>query len=142
MGRKVLAVGRILTRSVGQFLVKRGKQKFVNYISQEYGQLAGGAAGIALSISVGDYYGAFTGISSKFGDSPHDRRNPPFGYIEGDAVNGTPNYQFHKTYSPIQYRYRNKRRRYNSRVVKCCKRCQQKPSLRSRRRFRRKSYLR
>ncbi len=136
MGRKVLAVGKIVQRYVVQQLVKRGKSRFVNYVTQEYGQLAGGAAGIALSVSVGDYYGALTGITGNFGNNPPDRRNPPFGYLEGDApVNGPTNGSFNQALRPVQSGkyYRRSKARFKRR--KCCPCKPKRSSQRSRRRM-------
>ncbi len=110
-----------LARPIVQQLVKRGKSKFVNYISQEYGQIAGGAAGIALSISVGDYYGAFTGITGNFGNNPPDRRNPPFGYLEGSqGINGSTNGAFHQTLRPTGFKVYNRR---SGRSACDCRKC-------------------
>ncbi len=115
-----MVVGRIAKRYILQQLVKRGKPGFTKYVSQEYGQIAGSIAGIALSVGVGDYYGAITGVTGKFGAGPPDERNPPFGYL-GEGLNGPPNGAFRKAHSTKVYSNRNRRNRSNIRdSEKCC----------------------
>ena len=112
-----MVAARVARRFIIQQLVKRGKPAFVKHVSQEYGQIAGSIAGIALSVSVGDYYGAFTGISGKWGNNPPDSRNPPFGYFPGgEDVIGPPNGQFRETLRPGKSysRIRRGNRRYNN----------------------------
>ncbi len=131
-----MVIGRAATRYVKQRLVTAAKPRITSYISQEYGQIAGAAAGIALSVSVGDYYGALTGISGKFGDSPPDDRAPPFGYLsEGDGLNGPTHGTFHQTLRPTEYRNNRSRDKYKYKLCKCRKGKRQRRSRRGRRRF-------
>ncbi len=115
----VAGVGaRIGTRIVQQ-LVKSQRGRIKNYLTQEYGQFIGGAAGVAISIGVGDYYGALTGITGNYGNEPPDKRNPPFGYLEGDALNGPTNGSFSKTLRPNQFINNNRKRKIRHRVGAC-----------------------
>ncbi len=111
----------VARRVIVQQLVKRGKSRFVKYVTDEYGQFAGGAAGVAISISVGDYYGAFTGITGNFGNNPPDRRNPPFGYLEGaQTLDGPSNGAFHQALRPTRSKKYNRRRIRRPRDSGCC----------------------
>ncbi len=112
-----------LARPIVQRLAQVGKPFIQRYVTKNYGEIAGTAAGIAISLSVGDYYGAFSGITGNSGDEPPGGRNPPFGYYPGEGVNGKGNGTQYQTYNSVQYsnnrRGRKKRycacRRYTSR---------------------------
>ncbi len=106
-----MVIRRVIQRYAVQQLVKRAKPGITQYFAREYGQFIGGAAGVALSVSVGDYYGALTGITGNFGNNPPDRRNPPFGYLEGNEINGQTNYSFHQTLRPTRFTKYNRRSR-------------------------------
>ena len=57
----------IKTRILQQ-LVKRSKPAIVQHITAGYGELAGGIAGVGISVAIGDYYGAFQGLTSNRGN--------------------------------------------------------------------------
>ncbi len=130
-----MVIGRLASRYVKQRLVTIAKPRITHYISQEYGQIAGSIAGIALSVSVGDYYGAITGISGKFGNNPPDDRAPPFGYFDGSQAIIGPS--FGTQYKALRT-FSNRSNRNRRCPKHCsCKRCRgigKKSSFRNRRR--------
>ncbi len=73
-------------------ILKQQKRRITQYVGQEYGQIAGGIAGIAISAFAGDYYGAISSLSNNIRDGKPNERNPAFGYYEGEStVDGTSN---------------------------------------------------
>ncbi len=130
-----MVAGKVAQRYVVQRLVKAGKPFIQRYVSKHYGEIAGSLAGIAISVSAGDYYGAISGISrGGSNESPPDR-NPPFGYYPGDRrLNGKSNgAQYKALLSGNSYKYNNRRNNVaHSRNSCCC--CEQKPKFRNRRR--------
>ncbi len=74
-----------------QQLAQRGGPKLKQYVTKEYGQIAGSIVGTAIGIASGG--DVFNSINQNFGgDKPSNDRNPPFGYYEqgGRPLNGTP----------------------------------------------------
>ncbi len=131
-----------LARPILQRLVKVGKPFATRYITTQYGAIAGQIAGVAISVGIGDYSGAFTGLADYYRGRPPARGNPPFGYFDGGEVVGPPNGPFFETLRSVSYR---PNRYGNKRDHKSCKRCRRKccrPRQRSSSRKYRKSYLR
>ncbi len=113
----------MVVRKIGQRLVqqlvKRSKPAIVRSVTAGYGELAGGIAGVGISIAIGDYYGAFTGITGNRGNGETPSRNPPFGYLEGEKLNGLTSSTFNKTLLPNQFGNRRRRNTFN----RCCNVC-------------------
>jgi len=139
-----MVIGRaVAKRYIVQRLAQRYKPGITKYITQEYGQIAGSIAGVAISVGAGDYYGAITGITGKFGNNPPDDRAPPFGYFDqGGGMNGKANGSFSQTLRPIQYPNNRRRRGSRSNYCKCRKYRRSKYRKRSRGRKQYKGYLR
>ncbi len=112
---------RGVVRSGVQQLAQRYGYRAKNYVTQEYGQVAGSIAGGAIGIIAGgDFYGAFNKMLSG-GDSPYDRITPPIGYYERrNGLNGSRNGAFHKTLSPNNLKYRNYSNKKFRSACHCC----------------------
>ncbi len=109
-------------QKIFQHLVKRGKPVAVKYITAGYGELAGGIAGVGISVAIGDYYGAFQGLSGNNRDGPFNGRNPPFGYFEGEGINGSPpgaQYQTLRTVAHKPNRIRNRGKQLSCDCYRC-----------------------
>ncbi len=121
-------------RRVLQYVVKKSKPTIQRYLTQEYGQFIGGAAGIAISVGIGDYYGAISGITGSSGPGTPKRGDPPFGYFPGEGLNGKTNSSFNQTLRAAQLSNRRIRRRPNRDNDCCCVTRRHRRSKRSRRR--------
>ncbi len=133
-----MVVRRIAQRYIVQRMVKTAKPYIVKHVTQGYGEIAGLAVGVGISIAAGDYYGAFTGASDYLGGKPPNSRNPPFGYYPGEGgVNvGTTSSQFQKTLRPSHIVYRSKRSYRKRNYCECRRRSAKSTVRRSRRRYR------
>ncbi len=129
-----MVLRRVIQRRIVQSLVARAKPRFTKYITSQYGEVAGFAAGVAISVGAGDYYGAFTGAADYLGGKPPGGRNPPFGYFPGAGLNGPTNGSFNQALRPVQYRYRNRRNSKYTRGCACCCKRRKQHSFRRRRR--------
>ncbi len=138
-----MVIGRVARRYIVQQLLKRTKPTIVKHVTAGYGELAGGIAGVAISVSIGDYYGAFTGLPSNRGNGETPSRNPPFGYLEGESpVNGATNRPFNQALRPVQFGNGRRRNSYCAQCRRFCKcRCN-KSGKRSPGRKRNQGYLR
>ncbi len=109
---------KVVRQIAGQYLLKRYKPHITKYIKNEFGSIAGGAAGIGLSFAVGDYAGGFYDAWNYFKGGKPDKGNPPFGYLDntGTSLNGSTNGSFHKTLrsNNFQYGYNRRNRGRNS----------------------------
>ncbi len=129
-----MVVSRVVRRYVVQQLAKKSKPFIQRYVTSQYGEIAGFAVGTAISVGVGDYYGAFTGASDYIGDKPPGGRNPPFGYYPGGTVNGQTNGTFHKTLRTNQYFTNPRRGKIGHNPCVVCECGKQKRPKRNRRR--------
>ncbi len=107
-------------QGIKQVLKSRAKQ----YITQEYGAIAGGIAGIAISAGTGDYYGAVRDIGDYFRGGKPDNRNPTFGYYDKgeDQLDGTASGPLSETLRTVQPFYRGNRRGSKRKYCKGCRR--------------------
>ncbi len=111
-GSRGLVLGSAIKYAIRQRLATTAKPYIVKHVTAGYGELAGGIAGVGISIAIGDYYGAFTGITGNIGNKPPNGRNPPFGYLERrEGLNGPTNGTFNQTYRANINRNGNRRNR-------------------------------
>ncbi len=121
---------------VKQYAKQVLKQRAKKYVTQEFGHIAGGIAGIAISAGSGDYYGAVRDIGDIIRGGKPDKRNPPFGYYnQGDeTLDGASSSSLGETLRSVQFKpssYSFKRQRKD---CTCGRKYYCKPCRRSRRR--------
>ncbi len=119
-------------------VLRRQKTRIQSIVTDQYGQIAGGIAGIAISAFAGDYYGAFSGISSGIRDEFPNRRDPPIGYYDptGDGLIGPSNGSFHQTLQANNPQYgRNRYKKRRNFSFCSCKRYSRKQPRSRRRKY-------
>ncbi len=132
-----MVIGRVARRYFVQRMATRAKPYIRQYVKREYGEIAGLAAGVAISVGVGDYSGAFRDFGRHLEGRRPNSQNPPFGFFDGtgtDGVNGSGNGAFHQTLLPTNVNKRYNRKYRGRNTCFCRGRKQQKPKFRSRRR--------
>ncbi len=78
-------------RPIVNQILKSQKKRITQYVTQEYGSIAGGIAGIGISATTGDYAGAFTDFYNRIRGGKPDKGTPQFGYYQREeGLDGTP----------------------------------------------------
>ncbi len=128
-----------VVRPILQRLVTTSKPFVQRYVSKHYGEIAGSLAGIAISISAGDYYGAISGLTNTGSNGPPSDRNPAFGYYQPDSsgggtIGGSSGSTQYQTLRTTKFGNRNRRRKHSVQCCHCCKPARRKHIGRSVRR--------
>ncbi len=116
-------------RPIVNQILKSQKKRISNYVTQEYGGIAGGIAGIAISAGTGDYYGAVRDIWDRYHGGKANQKNPPIGYYRENGLNG-PSYdkkqqalyskKFVNRFSKRYRQHNPRKKQHRCRPVCCC----------------------